>query len=123
MFNPFQPNIVIGATKSGYIVQWNIREKQTPVQKSTLAQDGHNLPIHSLAIIGTQNAHNIVSISVDGKLCLWHFGELSNPKISFPMFPLPTGNNEEKVKTVSTMEFPEEGTDKFYIGSEDYNIY
>lgn len=31
IFNPFQPNIVIGATYSGYIVQWDIRAKTTPV--------------------------------------------------------------------------------------------
>jgi dynein intermediate chain len=86
IFNPFQPNVVIGCTQSGYIVQWNIKEKKTPVQRSTLAKDGHNQPIHSLAIIGSQNAHNIVSISVDGKMCLWDFGELSNPKISFFLF-------------------------------------
>ena len=60
---------------------------------------------------------------MEGKLCLWHFGELGNPKISFPMFTQPAGNNEEKAKSVSTMEFPEEETDKFYFGSEDYHIY
>ena len=27
IFNPFQPNIVIGATYSGYILQWDIRAK------------------------------------------------------------------------------------------------
>jgi len=86
IFNPYQPNIVIGATQSGYIVQWDIRAKNTPVQKSTLAKDGHHNSIFSLAVIGTQNAHNIVSISNDSKMCLWHFGELSNPKIHFNLF-------------------------------------
>lgn len=86
IFNPHQPNCVIGATQSGFIVQWDIRAKTTPVQKSTLAKDGHNHPIHALAIVGTKNAHNIVSISNDSKICQWHFGELSNPKISFNLF-------------------------------------
>ena len=31
MFNPFSPNIVIGSTSSGYIVQWDTRVKNTPV--------------------------------------------------------------------------------------------
>lgn len=53
IFNPFQPNTVIAATQSGYIVQWNVLQKTTPVQKSTLANDGHTHPIHSLSIIGT----------------------------------------------------------------------
>lgn len=95
IFNPFKPNTVIAATQSGFIVQWNVLQKTTPVQKSTLASDGHTHPIHSLAIIGTQNAHNIVSVSVDGKLCVWHFGELGSPKISFYLFPRAVAQEEK----------------------------
>ena len=45
IFNPFQPNIVIGATYSGYILQWDIRAKNIPIQKSCLAKNGHNHPV------------------------------------------------------------------------------
>jgi dynein intermediate chain len=83
IFNPFQPNIVIGATYSGYILQWDIRAKTQPVQKSCLAKNGHNHPVYSLAIVGSANAHNIVSVSNDGKLCLWSFGMLNEPKMHF----------------------------------------
>ena len=69
IFNPFQPNIVIGSTKSGYLCQWDIRAKTTPVQKSTLAEDGHKSAIYSLGIVGTKNANKIVSISNDTKVC------------------------------------------------------
>ena len=86
MFNPFQPNIVIGATISGYIVQWDMNQKCSPIQKSTLARDGHTFPILALAIIGNQNANNIVSISSESKLCLWSSSELNAPKISFNLF-------------------------------------
>jgi len=85
IFNPFQPNIVIGATYSGYILQWDIRAKTQPVQKSCLARNGHNHPIYCLAVVGSQNAHNIVSISNDGKLCSWSFGMLNEPKMFFNM--------------------------------------
>ena len=128
MFNPFQPNVVIGATQSGYIVQWDIRAKTTPVQSSIVAKDGHTHAIYSLAIVGTKNAHNIVSISNDSKICQWHFGELNNPKINFNMFNQNNGaqnaqNNEQTMIRVNTMEFPEEESDKFYVGAEDYKIY
>ena len=86
IFNPHSPNTVIGSTQSGYIVQWDYRTKTTPVQKSTLAKDGHKSAIYSLAIVGNKNAHNIVSISNDSKICQWHFGELSNPKMNFSLF-------------------------------------
>jgi WD40 repeat protein len=36
IFNPFQPSIVIGATTSGYILQWDIRAKSLPIAKSCL---------------------------------------------------------------------------------------
>ena len=115
---------MIGSTQSGYIVEWDIKLKTTPKQKSTLAKDGHNYPIHSLAIVGTQNAHNIVSISTDSKLCLWHFGELSNPKIHYYLFNQDKGQKqEENFTSICSMAFPEDETDKFYVGSEDYNIY
>ena len=32
-------------------------------------------------------------------------------------------SNEQTMIRVNAMEFPEDDTDKFYIGSEDYNIY
>lgn len=56
LFNPHHPNIVIGATQSGYLVQWDIRAKTIPIQKSTLAKDGHQYPIYSLGVVGTKNA-------------------------------------------------------------------
>jgi hypothetical protein len=31
--------------------------------------------------------------------------------------------NEQTMIRVNAMEFPEEETDKFYVGAEDYNIY
>jgi len=31
IFNPFQPNLVIGASYSGYILMWDIRAKSTPI--------------------------------------------------------------------------------------------
>jgi hypothetical protein len=31
MFNPFDPNIIIGATQTGYLLEWDIRAKKEPV--------------------------------------------------------------------------------------------
>lgn len=125
IFNPFQPNVVIGATYSGYILQWDIRAKQLPVQKSCLAKNGHNHPVFSLAIVGSQNAHNIVSVSNDGKLCFWSFGMLNEPKMSFNLgvSQVGTSSSEAMNINVSSMDFPEDETDKFFVGSEDYNVY
>ena len=75
--------------------------------------------------MGTKNAHNIVSISNDSKICQWHFGELSNPKMHMNLFnqTMSSQQNEHTMIRVNAMEFPEDETDKFYVGAEDYNIY
>lgn len=138
--------MVIGATQSGYIIQWDIRAKTTPVQKSTLAEDGHHNPIFCLGIVGTKNANKIVSMSNDSKICQWHSGELNNPKIHFKLFkdgqagynqqtdykmtnPAAGGHgvswqdNQAPSIRCNTMDFPEDETDKFYVGADNYNIY
>mmetsp|Transcript_2586 Transcript_2586/g.4340 ORF Transcript_2586/g.4340 Transcript_2586/m.4340 type:complete len:98 (+) Transcript_2586:978-1271(+) len=92
MFNPHHPNIVIGATQSGYIVQWDIRAKTIPIQKSTLAKDGHQYPIYALGIVGTKNTQNIISVSNDSKVCQWHYGDLLNSKMSYYLFNQAGGN-------------------------------
>lgn len=35
MFNPHNPNIVIGSTMSGYLLEWDIRAKKEPISGST----------------------------------------------------------------------------------------
>jgi len=47
--------------------------------KSCTAQNGHNYPIYSLSVIG-QSSPQIVSISNDGKMCLWSPKKLMEPK-------------------------------------------
>jgi dynein intermediate chain len=124
IFNPFKPNEVLGATFSGNILQWDMRAKTIPVQKSCLAKNGHKHPIYSLAVVGSQNAHNIVSVSNDGKLCFWSPDNLSEPKIH-QQLTLPA-NSQADISSginVHTLDFPEEETNSFYVGAEDYNIY
>ena len=80
-FAKFHPNLILGGTYSGQIVLWYNRvQKRTPVQRSPLSATAHTHPVYSLAMVGTQNAHNIISISSDGKLCLWGLDILSMPQ-------------------------------------------
>lgn len=37
-------------------------------------------PVYCLGMVGTQNAHNVISISSDGKLCSWSLDMLSSPQ-------------------------------------------
>jgi len=93
MFNPHNPNIVIGSTMSGYLLEWDIRAKKEPIsgaaerknrsqpiQKSCLAANGHQYPVYCLSVIGYHNQHSIVSISNDGKMCNWRPTVLVEPQ-------------------------------------------
>lgn len=37
-------------------------------------------PVYCLSMVGTQNAHNVISISSDGKMCSWSLDMLSMPQ-------------------------------------------
>ncbi|KAB8356414.1 hypothetical protein FH972_023997 [Carpinus fangiana] len=80
-FSPFHPNLIIGGSYSGQVLLWDTRAKSPhPVQKTPLTGNGHTHPIYSLNVVGTQNAHNIISTSTDGVLCSWSVDMLSQPQ-------------------------------------------
>ena len=58
---------------------WDIRSKQTPEKRTTLNSGGHSFPIYGLSVVGSQNAHNLISVSNDGKVCMWNMGMLNQP--------------------------------------------
>ena len=43
-------------------------------------QEGHSYPVYCLEIVGTQNAHNLISICTDGRLCSWNLDMLTDPQ-------------------------------------------
>ena len=82
-FSPFHPYLVLGGSYSGQVLLWDTRNRSTqPVQKTPLTGmgTGHTHPVYSLNVVGTQNAHNIVSTSTDGVLCSWSMDMLSQPQ-------------------------------------------
>ena len=34
-----------------------------------------------MRVVGTQNAHNLISVSTDGKMCSWSLDMLSQPQV------------------------------------------
>ena len=39
-------------------------------------------PVYCVNVVGTQNAHNLISISTDGKMCSWSLDMLSQPQVA-----------------------------------------
>lgn len=81
-FSKFHPSYIIGGTYSGQLVLWDLRSgKRTPVQRSPLTSSSHTHPVYCLDVVGTENAHNLISASTDGRLCSWNLDNLSQPQV------------------------------------------
>eukprot|EP00742_Colponemidia_sp_Colp-10_P005038 GILJ01005383.1.p1 GENE.GILJ01005383.1~~GILJ01005383.1.p1 ORF type:complete len:644 (-),score=93.54 GILJ01005383.1:168-2021(-) len=116
-FHKYSPHLLIGGTYSGQIVLWDTRGKSGPVQRTPLSSKGHSHPVYSLAMVGTQNAHNLVSVSNDGRLCVWSLSMLVNPQEYLDL------KHKTRDVAVTCLTFSEGETNQFYVGSEDGSIF
>lgn len=121
-FSPFHSNLIIGGSYSGQILQWDTTLRQSnPKLQTPLSAVGHTHPIYSLTIVGTQNAHNIVSASTDGTVCSWALNKFSEPTEKLEL------THHAHVKTdevsVTALGFPDNETGFFWVGTEEGNVY
>ncbi|XP_050088427.1 cytoplasmic dynein 1 intermediate chain isoform X3 [Anopheles aquasalis] len=118
-FARFHPNLILGGTYSGQIVLWDNRvQKRTPIQRTPLSAAAHTQPVFCLSMVGTQNAHNVISISSDGKLCSWSLDMLSQPQDVLEL-----QHRQSKPISVSCMAFPHNEVNNFVVGSEDGYVF
>ncbi|VEL27841.1 unnamed protein product [Protopolystoma xenopodis] len=99
-----------------------IREnKRTPVQRSPLSSGAHTYPVYSVNLVGTQNAHNIVSLASDGSLCSWNLEMLAQPREKTKICEKISGGLFDVYPTC--MDFFANDVNNFAIGSENGNAY
>ncbi|CBY22793.1 unnamed protein product [Oikopleura dioica] len=119
-FAKYHPNLLIGGTYSGQIVIWDNRTfKRTPVQRTKLGASAHTHPVYCIDVVGSQNAHNVISVSTDGKLCSWSLDMFSKPQ---ECLELQAKANQKSV-SVTALAFPGDSVNNFVVGSEDGIIY
>ncbi|XP_012271338.1 cytoplasmic dynein 1 intermediate chain isoform X12 [Orussus abietinus] len=118
-FARFHPNLILGGAYSGQIVLWDNRvQKRTPIQRTPLSAAAHTHPVYCLSVVGTQNAHNLISISTDGKLCSWSLDMLSQPQETLILQA-----KQSKPIAVTSLAFPHGDVNNFVVGSEDGTVY
>ena len=119
VFAKFHPNLILGGTYSGQIVLWDNRHnKRTPVQRSPLSASAHTHPVYSARVVGTQNAHNLITISTDGKMCSWSLDMLSQPQETLEL-----QHKQSKAVAVTCLSFPQNDVNNFIVGSEEGTVY
>ncbi|KAK1336892.1 hypothetical protein QTO34_002928 [Cnephaeus nilssonii] len=143
-FAKFHPNLVVGGTYSGQIVLWdnrsNIKELQckelhcqlphtqrlcsftieylvVPIRVASECVSFDH-PVYCVNVVGTQNAHNLISISTDGKICSWSLDMLSHPQDSMELV-----HKQSKAVAVTSMSFPVGDVNNFVVGSEEGSVY
>jgi len=119
-FARFHPNLVLGGTYSGQLVLWDNRvgQKRTPVQRSPLSASAHTHPVYCMKVVGTQNAHNLISISTDGRLCSWSLDMLSQPQETLEL-----QHKQGRPVAVTSLAFPAGDVNNFIVGSEEGHVY
>ncbi|GMT11580.1 hypothetical protein PFISCL1PPCAC_2877 [Pristionchus fissidentatus] len=120
-FARFHPHLIIGGCYSGQLVLWDNRlgsNKKTPCNKSPLSVSAHTHPVYSLAVVGSSNAHNIVSVSTDGKLCAWNMETLAQPVEGKELIGKPA-----KPVAVLCMAFPPNDVNSLVVAGEDGGAY
>ncbi|XP_063227692.1 cytoplasmic dynein 1 intermediate chain isoform X5 [Bacillus rossius redtenbacheri] len=118
-FARFHPNYILGGTYSGQIVLWDNRvQKRTPSQRTPLSATAHTHPVYCVSVVGTQNAHNLISVSTDGKLCSWNLDMLSQPQETLEL-----QHKQGKAVAVTCLGFPHNEVNNFVVGSEEGSVY
>ena len=123
-FSPFHPNLVIGGCYSGQICLWDTRSPTThPVQRTPQSGShlGHTHPVYNISIIGTPNAHNILTSSMDGVVCSWSFDMLTQAQEYLVLHTPPPAKTEDLAPTA--MSFPSSDPTFFVVGTEEGSIY
>ncbi|KAG8756053.1 hypothetical protein FRC14_003410 [Serendipita sp. 396] len=121
LFSPFHSNLIFGGTYSGQILLWDTRAKHLPVLKTPLSAAGHTYPVYAMQMVGTQNAHNLITSSTDGMVYSWLVDMLAQPQESLEL--VHTGHNKTDEVAITTLDFPDNETTTFWVGTEEGNVY
>ncbi|RMZ78519.1 hypothetical protein DV737_g3793, partial [Chaetothyriales sp. CBS 132003] len=123
-FSPFHPNLVVGGCYSGQICLWDTRSSSPfPVQRTPQSGShlGHTHPVYNISIIGTPNAHNILTASMDGTICSWSFDMLTQAQEHLVLHTPPPAKSDDLAPTA--MAFPASDPTFFLVGTEEGSIY
>lgn len=141
IFNPFNQNMIIGATYTGQILVWDTRGKSLPVSKTPPGGKFHSHPVYCLSVTGSANNCNIMSISNDGVLCTWSMNNfnkttkrielkgkkrkvvIDDPLMSDSKIVSNSTNQYQDEFGILCMTSQENESNTVYIGTDDSQIY
>ncbi|KAJ1955835.1 hypothetical protein EC988_001666, partial [Linderina pennispora] len=120
-FSDFNPNIIVGGAYSGQILLWDTRARSQPVLKTPLTSGGHTHPVYALKVVGTTNAHQLISASTDGLVCSWQLDMLAQPQETLELAH-PAHLRTDEV-SVTCFDFADNETAAFVAGTAEGVAY
>lgn len=74
-----------------------------------------------MKMVGTQNAHNLITSSTDGMVCSWLADMLAQPQETLDLrHPAHTKTDEV---SITALDFPANETTTFFVGTEEGPVY
>ncbi|CAI2352199.1 unnamed protein product [Caenorhabditis sp. 36 PRJEB53466] len=118
-FARFHAHLLLAGCESGQICVWDNRltSRKLPINRSPLSTQAHTQPVSCLAVVGTRNAHNFVSLSRDGKICSWNVDNLTQPVDGKDLV-----TKEGKTASATRMSFPIGEMQTFVVGTDTGEI-
>jgi len=111
-----EPNLILGGTYSGQLILWDLRSKSAAAQRSAMLNEAHSYPISGISLLNSSGGNSIVSVSSDGKVCMWSVGILHSPIYSLEL------KHRGKEIAISSLAFSQQSPIDLYIGNEDGSI-
>ncbi|KAJ3305711.1 hypothetical protein HDV03_001119 [Kappamyces sp. JEL0829] len=121
-FSPFHPSIVVGGTYSGQVLVWDTSAKNTPILSTSLSLPGHSHPVYCISIVGSHNAHNLITASTDGVVCSWQLDILASPQ-ELTELVVHRDNGRSDEVAVTSMAFQKSESSIFLVGTAEGSIY
>jgi len=154
-FHPTKENMIIGASVSGQVLGWDMRlNKKTPTLRTEFSSSCHTQPIFALKFLPSMSympsskIQQILTLSNDGKLCVWRDDMLFQPNNEFLLKLSKNNNNnnnnnndnsdrsnisssssssnQAKEITTTCFSYPKnfnENNNKLWLGSDEGCIY
>lgn len=126
IFSPFSSENVIAGCESGSICIYDLRTSKEPVMISTPSLEGHRTPILGIKQVGGRNSNNLVSVSEEGKMCVWSLHQMTKPIWKLEL-NAPIDNEKKKDFQFCLEPFClgaiHGDTSGVYIGTNDKNVY
>ena len=85
----------------GVCLVWNTRFKKATPEQIFHCQSHVMTSVYSAKVVGTQNAHNLNSISTDGNMCNWSLDMLAHPQETLEL-----QHKQSKAVATTCLSFP-----------------